>query len=361
GNLFEYGQAEDLRIEDTQSRVLRDTALSADPTTGRRAKPVRLGAIGAGNYASSMLFPQLKKDSRVTLARVATASALSAANASRKFGFMRQSTDYGDLLADDEIDGVVIATRHKAHAPMVAEALRAGKAVFVEKPLAIDEQGIELVRKSADESGNVDVMVGFNRRFSPIMRDLKSKVAAGPLQLLYRVQAGSLGPSSWLADREEGSRFIGEAGHFLDVFDYLVEAPPLSVCGAVLRPEKALPDDLENISVMIRYADGSLATLLYVTQGGSSTPKERLEVFAAGETLIMDNFAALVHHTADGKTLTRKGYGGNKGQSEEMRTFVSYLAGESPLPVKFDAVLAMARLTLFAEEAALAQKVISLR
>ena len=193
----------------------------------RSASPiarVRLGVIGCGNYATTMLLPHLKKRRDVELVEVATATALSAANAQAKFGFRRVSTDYQSLLADPEIDAVLIATRHDSHSFMVCEALRAGKAVFVEKPLAVTADQLAAVRDTIAETGNDRLMVGFNRRFAPILAGLRAAWGGcgGPQIVNYTVNAGPLQAGSWYGQAEShGTRFAGEGGHFIDT-DLLV-------------------------------------------------------------------------------------------------------------------------------------------
>src|ERR1019366_3792434 len=222
---------------------------------------VRLGVIGAGNYASSMLLPHLMKRQDVCLVQVATATSLSAANATRKFGFQRMCTDYQELLEAPDIDAVVIATRHSSHARIAAEALRAQKAVFLEKPLAIDLAEVSEIRRAVIESENDRLMVGFNRRFSPLVKEI-AEFFKGPdsaLMLHYCVYAGQLDPGSWYLDPLEGSRLVGEAGHFLDVFSLLAASRPVWVVARSLSPVNATASDLENVSATVAYKNGSVA------------------------------------------------------------------------------------------------------
>jgi predicted dehydrogenase/threonine dehydrogenase-like Zn-dependent dehydrogenase len=352
GNLSGVGIVLDFQNNHTEPRA-RQLEPNACPAEVASVGPcAKLGVIGLGNYAGSMLVPHLISDKRVFLSSVATSTPLSAANAARKFGFCAQSTDYKSLLNDETLDAVIIATRHKTHAKMVADALRSNKTVFVEKPLAIDKEGLKEVRAAAEESGNQRLIVGFNRRHSQIMQSLKSRLSIGPHVMLYRVHAGRLDPTTWLSDREEGSRFVGEAGHFLDVFAYLTEAEPVSVTGHCLRPRSTSVDDLDNISVTVRYSDGSIGCLSYLTQGARAVPKERLEVFSNGETLVMDNFSRLVHYQQGGKTRTLRGFGGKKGQKEQMDAFVSACLVPNN-SWSFEELMLTSLLTLEAETSAL--------
>ena len=308
---------------------------TAERAVARRSQ-ARIGVIGAGNYASTMLLPHLAADPRSRLVAVATRSSLTALNASRRFPFERHGTDATDLLSSGDLDAVVIATRHSSHAPLAAAALRAGLTVFVEKPLAIDRAGLEGVRQAITAGGNDRLMVGFNRRFAPLLVELRDFFSprAGPLFLSYRVHAGQLEAGSWYLREDEGSRFVGEGGHFLDVFAFLTGARPRTVSASTLRPASATPDDRENVAVTVTYDDGSVGSLLYLTQGARRVPKEQLEVFGGGRTAQLDNFGLLHLYTADRKQ-TRKARS-DKGQRAEMSALVEAVCGGGPLPVSVD-------------------------
>jgi len=317
------------------------------PPPERPAKPTdkaRIGVIGAGNYSSTMLLPHLAANPRVRLVAVATRSSLTALNACRRFPFERHGTDARALLGSGDIDAVVIATRHSSHASLAAAALEAGLAVFVEKPLAIDRTGAERVRQAIASSGNDRLMVGFNRRFAPLLVELRDFFSprSGPLFMSYRVHAGQLEAGSWYLRESEGSRFVGEGGHFLDVFAFLTGARPTTVSAASLRPASSTPDDRDNVAVTVTYEDGSVGSLLYLTQGGRRVPKEHLEVFGGGRTAQLDNFALLHLYSADGKRTRRARP--DKGQAAEMSALVQTVCAGSAPPVGveclFDTTLA---------------------
>lgn len=312
---------------------------------------IRFGIIGAGNYARSMLLPHLAADDNARLVEVSTATSLSAEDAARKFGFERQGTSYRDLLSREDIDAVLIATRHAAHAEMSAAALRSGKAVFVEKPLAIDAAGVETVRAAIEESQNDRLLVGFNRRYAPLVVEMKNRIAdrTYPLTLLFRVHAGQMESSSWYLDPSEGSRFIGEAGHFFDVFAFLTGARPVKVFAVSLHPASSTADDLENVSCTIQYDDGSTATLQYLTQGGSKTPKEVLEVLGGGQTLQLQNFSSVQVYTNRGKERIRKG-GADKGQANQLRAFLRAVKTGAEMPISVDCLLDTTLVTLACAE-----------
>jgi predicted dehydrogenase/threonine dehydrogenase-like Zn-dependent dehydrogenase len=344
GTVFEYTGGADLVKRDWVPAV----QVTTRPTKSGR---LRLGVIGAGSYASSMLLPHLQKNVDVELAAVATTTSLSAQNALRKFGFRNATTDYKEILASDEIDAVLIATRHSSHARLVAEALRSGKATYVEKPLALETRGLELVRQAIAESGNDRLMVGFNRRFSPLVMALAQRFRGvhGPLCAHYRVHAAQLDKSSWYLDQAEGSRFVGEAGHFFDVLAHVIEARPISVSSMSLRPNKVTPDDLENIAVTVQYEDGSLGNLLYLTQGGAKVPKEWLEVFGGGCTAQLQNFESLVTYENE-KQDTLRARVVDKGQRHELEAFVSAAKTGSAMPIPVESLFDTTLTTIAALE-----------
>lgn len=330
GFLFEYPPL----------RVKVGKPLAVPHPSPRKAKEISgvipIGVVGAGGYASSMLLPHLARHKEVRLVEVVTTTALSAVNALRKFKFARAGTNCSAMLAAEDIDAVVIATRHATHAALTADFLRAGKAVFVEKPLAIDLAGVELVRKALAESGNERLQVGFNRRFAPLAQSLARvfKNCGGPLVMCYRVHAGPIDKRAWLNDPEEGTRFIGEAGHFIDVFSFLTGARPVTVYAQTIRPENPTRDDAENIAVVIGYDDGSVGNLLYLTQGSVNVPKEFLEVFGAGKTAQLNNFESM--DVYEGTRRARHGAGRiDKGQRQELQEFVQAIkgGGEMPIPI----------------------------
>jgi predicted dehydrogenase/threonine dehydrogenase-like Zn-dependent dehydrogenase len=316
------------------------------PTAGK----VRLGVIGAGNYASSMLLPQLATNADVTLVEVATNSALSTANAVKKFGFARSSTDAGSLIHANDIDAVMIATRHATHAQLVCAALRAGKAVFVEKPLAITGDSLDAILQSIAETDNDRLMVGFNRRFSPLLNQLKSEWGkrSGPHVIQYRINAGPLEKGSWyLQSDTEGSRFVGEGGHFIDVASWWLGADPVQVM--------AMPagGDPSNLVATLSYPDGSLASVSYLTEGDPNVPKERIEIFGEGKAACFENFGryelwSKAHSNA------RRARALNKGQKEQLRSFVAAVKNGTPMPISIASIAATTAATLAAQQAAVA-------
>jgi predicted dehydrogenase/threonine dehydrogenase-like Zn-dependent dehydrogenase len=342
GMLFQYPEAEEASPVAPSPKA----AEARGPTGGG----VRVGFIGAGSYASTMLLPPLARLRGVDLVEVATRTGISGANVQRRFPFKRASTDAAGLLAADDIDAVFVATRHSSHPPFVAAALRTGRPVFVEKPLAIDRAGLEQVRLAMADSGNDRLLVGFNRRFSPVVRELASvfQPRSSPLFMSYRVHAGQLEANSWYLDASEGTRFAGEGGHFLDVFAFLTGCRPLSVSASALRPGQAVADDRDNVAVTVTYEDGSVGSLLYLTRGGSRVPKEELEVFADGKTVQLHNFARLEIYSGDDRRVS--GTRVDKGQAAEMAAFVESVRSGGPMPIPIDSLFDTTVATLAVDE-----------
>lgn len=343
--LFEYEKA-------SQS-IKREPARPKIPAPSPKpAGKVRLGVIGAGNYASTMLLPPLQKNRDVELSAVATTTGISGQNAKRRFRFGYATTDYREILDDPQIDAVIIATRHSAHARLVAEALEAGKTTYTEKPLALRIEDIALIRRAVERSGNERLMVGFNRRFSPMVSTLAKRFwqTGVPVIAHYRVHAGQLERGSWYLDSTEGSRFVGEAGHFVDVVSYIANGRPVSVMASRLRAANATADDVENIIAVIRYDNGSVGNLLYLTQGGSQVPKEHLEVFGGGVTGQLCNFESLLlfDHDSRNKATMRI----DKGQKSELDAFVHAVKHGGPMPIPVESLFDTTLATLLIAESA---------
>ncbi|MFD5920634.1 bi-domain-containing oxidoreductase [Kitasatospora sp. NPDC058201] len=304
--------------------------------------PVRLAFVGAGNYATSMILPHLSQRDGVTLSTVVTTTALSAANAQRKFGFAKATTDLDAVLDDPAVDAVFVVTRHSSHADLTRRALLAGKTVFVEKPLALTEDELAGVLAAVEESGNDRIQVGFNRRFAPLLREARNRFGArtGPASLRYLVNAGRLQQGSWyLRQDSEGSRFAGEGGHFIDTASWLLDADPVSVYAAA-------PAGNEDLQVVLRYPDGSTATISYVTTGASGFPKETLDLVADGKVLKLDDFVRASVYGRKRWVSSRLPKARDKGQAAELAAFVAAVRTGGPMPVPLESLVATTAATL---------------
>lgn len=339
--LFRYaGQApETAAPEVTVPAVRRGPTPSARP----RMASVRLAFVGAGNYASSMLLPHLTGREGVELSTVVTTTALSAANAKRKFGFTEATTELDAALEDPSIDAVFVVTRHSSHAELTRRALLAGKAVFVEKPLALSEDELAGVLAAVEESGNDRLQVGFNRRFAPLLQEARQRFGdrTGPANLRYLVNAGRLEHGSWyLQQATQGSRFAGEGGHFIDTASRLLDADPVSVY-AVATPGG------EDLQVVLGYPGGSTATVSYLTNGPAGFPKETLDLVADGRALRLDDFVrASVYDGRRRWVSSRLPKARDKGQAAQLAAFVRAVRTGGPMPVPLESLAATTAATL---------------
>ena len=302
---------------------------------------LRVGFIGAGNYASSMLLPHLVDRDNVDLAQLVTTTSLSAVNGQRRFGFTRASTDISVLLDNDSIDAVFVVTRHSSHAELTCRALERGKAVFVEKPLALTDVELQRVLDVIATTGNDRLMVGFNRRFAPLLVDLKSRFGrtTGPALVRYFVNAGPLPRQSWYGQVEsEGSRFEGEGGHFIDTLSWWLGAHPQEI--------HAVGDaDAGDALVSLRFADGSIGSIAYATNGNPRYPKETLEVSAGGCIARLDNFRRATVW-AGRRRHARRAIAIDKGQRPQLEHFLYAVRSGGPLPIPLASLVATTRATL---------------
>jgi polar amino acid transport system substrate-binding protein len=312
---------------------------------------VRLGVIGAGSFARSVLLPQLKKMPGVALRGVATASGTSAQQTASRFGFAYAATDWRHLLDDTQVQAVLIATRHDLHASVAAAALRAGKSVFLEKPMALTLAELEELMNAWQSSGRM-LQVGFNRRFARSYVPLKQTFAGrrSPLVMVYRVNAGAVAPGSWVVDPVHGGgRLIGEVCHMLDLLYDLAGARILSVFA---QPLRSGGDD--SVVLMLSFDDGSVGTIAYASGGDRSLPKERLEVLGNGQAAVLEDFRSL-HLHARGRT-SRLGGGlmaaQDKGHAAELRAFFDALRSGGASPVDPRGAAHVTRATFAAVESA---------
>ncbi|HEX9005902.1 MAG TPA: bi-domain-containing oxidoreductase, partial [Bacteroidota bacterium] len=304
----------------------RHLPLQAPAVPATATAPV-IGFVGAGNFAQSYLLPPLKR-AGVRLKSVVTGRPVTARAVAGKFGFEECGTEPAALFDDPAIAAVFVATRHDSHARYAARALRSGKHVFVEKPLAVSvEELTELIDAAAAAPARV-LMVGFNRRFSRPFRDIHDFFAGRhePMTILYRVNAGAIPSSHWTQDPAQGGRIIGEGCHFLDTMAFLTGAPPLSVSAMEIVPA-AFPTPLhDTVSATICFADGSVGTLLYEANGDPAMPKEYCEIACGGKSAVMDNFTSVTFF--GGGKRRRQKYDGGKGHAEEVDHFLGAITGK---------------------------------
>jgi predicted dehydrogenase len=303
------------------------------PIVNRQSSIVNLGVLGAGMFANSVLLPAIKKAGDIELIGIASSGGLHAQHSGKKFGFQYATSDDNEIINDPNINTVAILTRHDTHAELVIKALKAGKHVFVEKPLAINGAQLSAISKQLLKTDNCLLTTGFNRRFAPLAQQLNSLISnlQEPKHIHYRVNAGLLPLNHWTQDPEiGGGRIIGEGCHFVDFITFLVGAPPISVTAHALPNNGKYRED--NVSMTFVFPDGSIGIVDYLANGDKSFPKERVEVFCGGQISVLDDFVAL-QTVKDGKKKEIKG-AQNKGWVDEWKVFAKCIreGGEPPIP-----------------------------
>src|SRR6202167_6123521 len=315
---------------------------------GPGLKRLAIGFIGAGNYASSMLLPHLAQLPNAELVHVTTTKSLSAVNAQRRFGFTTASTSASAVLEDESLDAIFVVTRHATHADLVCRALETGKAVFVEKPLALTTDELDRITEVITKTGNDKLMVGFNRRFAPLLAKMKDEfgpAAAGSVTR-YLVNAGELGADSWYRNDGEGSRFTGEGGHFLDTLSWWTDSLPEEVYAA-RRP------DSDDVQVTVRFANGASGVISYLTGGNVRFPKETLDAAGGGRSARLDNFRKATVWAGRGHETIRPRGGQDKGQREELVRFGDACVVGAAMPISFESLAATTRATIAVRDSVL--------
>ncbi|HVR36797.1 MAG TPA: bi-domain-containing oxidoreductase [Methylomirabilota bacterium] len=318
-----------------------------------------LDVIGAGNFARTMLLPHLQ--GKIAFRKIVNQTALSANHVKNKFGFEAAGTDPAEVWKTDtgSASAVMIATRHHLHAPLVTEALRASRHVFVEKPLCLTREELAGIDDRVAKS-EVSVQVGFNRRFAPVSSELKRRLAgvAGPMTASIRVFAGRLDPQHWYANQaESGGRVLGEACHFLDYFCFLFERRPVRVAAqpiGVVSERSPFPD---SVAAQVEFEGGSVGQLIYTAEGDPGYPKETLTLFAPGLVAEVVNFQELTVHRGRKRSRMKSA---SKGHAEQMGAWVSFLRGEAEHPLPYEHSRTSMVLTFAVLEALQTARVISL-
>ena len=340
GVLLEYPKPEERTGPPATSRVVA-VGRAAAPG-GAKQGQLAVGFIGAGNYATSMLLPHLARESAVRLAHVATNRSLSAVNAQKRFGFTTASSNAEAVLEDASLDVIFIVTRHHTHADLVCRALETGKAVFVEKPLALTRDEADRILDVVEKAGNDRLMVGFNRRFAPLLREMHSRFGpqAATASTRYLVNAGRLDSASWYLNQElEGSRFTGEGGHFIDTLSWWAGSLPEQV----YTVSGADPGDIQAI---VRFANGAAGTISYLTTGNARFPKETLDAGSGGCSARLDNFAQASVWSGRKRRTSKARGGPDKGQRAELARFIEAVQTGAPMPISLESLVATTRATI---------------
>ncbi len=320
GILLEYDTAKPIANADQK---IRKKVISGD----------RVSFIGAGSFASNFLLPAIKD--QVTLSGIATSRPHTAENAARKYGFEKAYSDVSAMLNEDGSAACVIATRHDSHAPLAIEALRSGKRVFLEKPLCLNIDEYFQLKSLLKKADTPDLMVGFNRRFSPLIQVVKKKISGISCAINYRINAGAVPPDHWVHDPQiGGGRIIGEVCHFIDLCSYITESKVESISAKAMD---STPQNHDTFVASIRFENGSVAAISYFSNGSKQVGKEFLEVFAGGMTAAVDDFKTM--KISGAKTETTKLSKQDKGHTPEFTAFAEAVKSGSPFPISIEEVL----------------------
>jgi predicted dehydrogenase len=312
--------------------------------------------LGAGSFANAVLLPAIKKAGDIEFVGIASTGGLHAQHSGKKFGFKYATSNDDEIINDPNINTVAILTRHDSHSELVIKALKAGKHVFVEKPLAINSTQLSAVSKQLKAESCPLIAVGFNRRFAPLAQSLQSLVSSlhEPKYIHYRVNAGAIPLNHWTQDPEiGGGRIIGEGCHFVDFITFLVGAPPVSVTahalpdnGAALSVSKGKYRE-DNVSMTFTFPDGSIGIVDYLANGDKSYPKERVEVFCEGLVAVLDDFRVL-QMMKDGKKKEERLAAQDKGWVNEWKLFAKAIREGGVPPIPYEHLIGVTRSTFAA-------------
>jgi predicted dehydrogenase/threonine dehydrogenase-like Zn-dependent dehydrogenase len=326
------------------ARAVPPRSVTMVATRRAGAGAVRVGFIGAGAFAAGTLVPAVAKAGGTRLVAIASARGFTARHLAQRHNFETCTTDAAAVATDPGVDAVFIATRHNLHAEQASAALRAGKHVFVEKPLALTRDELDSVLEAQRAAGTV-LAVGYNRRYSPLARELKAffERRVAPLVMHYRVNAGAIPADSWIHDPSiGGGRIIGEGCHFIDLCAYLAGGPPVSVYAQGVEPRAGARVD-DNVTLSLRFSDGSIATIAYVATGDPTSGKEHLEVLGDGAQAVLGDFRRLELRRGGKRRLVSK-FSQDKGHATGVETFLeaARVGGLQPIPLAVLAAVSMA-------------------
>ena len=308
---------------------------------GGETTQLGVGVLGAGNFANMILIPQIVACDGLTPVVLCSAGGVHATHSGRKYGFQRASSDENEVLAANDVDLVFSLTQHHLHGDHVVKAIRAGKSIFVEKPLCLNLDNLLAIEHALLESRDATplVMVGFNRRFAPLAQRLKSVFADlnAPLTISYRFNAGSISVDHWTQQTEiGGGRIIGEACHAIDFATWLTGSLPTRVYAESVGGETAPEITDDQTFITIRHQNGSVSSIAYLAGGDKACPKERVEIFGGGATAVLDDFRRLTVYNRGKKTVRK--HQQDKGHAAEIRRFTAAVNGTTEPPISWDQI-----------------------
>jgi predicted dehydrogenase/threonine dehydrogenase-like Zn-dependent dehydrogenase len=292
-----------------------------------KRKIVNVGVIGAGNYATSTLLPNLRKIKSINFKCLADISGLLAESTAKKFHFDSYTTDYKKILNDEKIDAVFVLTSNSSHAKFTTESLNSGKHVFVEKPLALSEEQLKEIVDSYTKNKKV-VMVGFNRRYAPLTLKIKEffKDRTGPMVCYYRVNAEKIPSDHWIYDEEQGSsRIISEACHFIDYLTYIIDSPITNIDTDIISSKSTKSGKNDNFIIKLTFEDGSIGAIIYTNKGDDTYSKEMCEFFADSSVAFLKDFRTLELISKGRRKTFKKRFSLNKGHIGELQRFIEMI------------------------------------
>ena len=343
GVVLSYDMGEEEREHKLQTRV---PVRSTGPVRGK----VSVAVVGAGQFAKSVHLPNLRESAGIYhLRAVVSATGRNARETAERFGAEYCSTNIEDVLSDRSVDMVLLATRHNLHAAQAIRAAEAGKAVFLEKPMATNKQELDALVSVLRET-KVPFAVGFNRRFSPAAQRAREILGRrqSPMMILYRVNAGYLPPDHWTQTQEGGGRIIGEACHMFDLFNYFTDSEAEDVHVNAINPNTAGISARDNFVATLRYRDGSICTLTYTALGAKEFGKEHIEIHADGKTLTIDDFKCTKAFGTRMRGIRSKTI--EKGHLEELTEFAKCCKGESDLPIPLEQLVSATEISFAVDE-----------
>ena len=333
GNIKNSKSIASILIYENESKVEKTISITNKSFQGMKGV---LGIIGSGNFTSATILPSLKK-LNAKIAYLASSRGLSSTTLAKKYSIAKSTTDYNQILNDPYVDLVLITTRHNTHASIVLESIKAGKSVFVEKPLALKlEELNEIV--SIYEQSNLNISVGFNRRFAPLAQKMKSILGSNktPINIVATMNAGTIPANSWVHDMEiGGGRILGEACHYVDLCTYLSGSKVIEVCmnAMGINPK----ENTDNASILLKYQNGSNAVINYFANGSKSYSKERVEIYSQERTLVMDNWRRL--YGFGFKSFSRVSFKQDKGHFNQFQALLKQqIDGGKPI-IPFDEIV----------------------
>jgi predicted dehydrogenase/threonine dehydrogenase-like Zn-dependent dehydrogenase len=325
------------------TRKLPVAGIRALPQSVLNSDDIQLGVIGAGLFGKALLLPALAKQKNIQLHTLATGSGASVEHSARKFGFLNQSTDTKAIWKNEIIHAVIGLTPHSQHAQLVKSALQHGKALFLEKPLCVDEEELAELRELVAQTQTIPIIfVGHNRRFSPHTQKMQEWLAArqGPLVLQMRVNTGFIAGSHWVHSEDEGrSRIVGEASHFIDLIQCLANSPIIRVSAERISGNNLTAVNNDNVAISFKLADGSVGTIIYSASGDKAYSREMLEVFFDGQTIVSRDFRVSELHK-NGKQTAFKTSSQEMGYVQELENFIACARGVETLKVTLEEQLA---------------------